>query len=80
MRILRKWDFAHGLECGARSPTTELYYAFLKAGSPNKPGLPPFAMNDNRVVQSPNVLYIGPVEDEPLSRKRYTYRQQTLYR
>ena len=57
-----------------------IYYMFPEAWSPNGPGLPLFAMNENRLLQDLNALYIGPVEDEPLSRKRCTYWQQALYR
>ena len=57
-----------------------IYHVFLETGSPNGPGLPPLARNENRVVQDLNTLYIGPVEDEPLSRKRCMYWQQALYR
>ena len=44
-----------------------------KTGSPNGTGLPPFGRNEIRLVQDLNTLYIGPVEDEPFSRKRCTY-------
>ena len=57
-----------------------VYPAFLETGSTDGPGSSPFAMNNNRIAQSPNALYIGPMEDEPLSRKRCTYWQQALYR
>ena len=53
---------------------------FAETGSPNGPGLPPFVMNKNGVVQNLNSSYIGPVQDEPLSKKRCAYWQQALYR
>ena len=54
-------------------------HVFLETASPNGPGMPPFAMKDNRLVQGLDILYIGPVEDEALSRERCTYWKQALY-
>ena len=50
-----------------------LLQRYLELGSPTGPGLPPFASNENRLVQYLNTLCVGPVEDEPLSRERCPY-------
>ena len=53
---------------------------FAETGSPTAPDLPPFETNENGIVQNLNSSYIGPMEDEPLSRLRCAYWQQALYR
>ena len=58
---MRQWDCTHGLECNPHSPAVEKNYAvWRKAGSPDGPGLPPFARNEIRLMQDLNILYIGP--------------------
>ena len=52
---------------------------FAETGTPNGPGLPPFVKNNNGIVQNLNSSYIGPVEDEPISKKRCAYWQKALY-
>ncbi|KAM0803852.1 Alpha/Beta hydrolase protein [Usnea florida] len=53
---------------------------FAETGSPNAPDLPPFATNENQIVQNLNSSYIGPIMDESISRYRCAYWQEALYR